>query len=321
MGGCAACVVEGDPRREGMEERHRIVNVISGLDAAWAFPGRAGLVAFKAQGGKVVAGYLSYDPSKDWTAARLTMVHGLGLGALMNFEHTANRALSGHAAGVADGEHSWDEIAGLIRAVGYAPKNHLHIYASADFDAQPSQYPAIDAYLRGFAVGLLNRHANADQAVYGSYTLVVHTATAGHVEGRVADLRVVGRQVLHRRRVLPVVQQPQRIRRRRRLRPGDQPRTPRRLVATRHPLDKPPTPSPTPAPPPTQGADHGFVYRIDKADFEKALRGIVHDELSKQTRNELLPADAPADDKTKGPHRVETYLERHPRLRRLYSKR
>jgi hypothetical protein len=50
----------------------------------------------------------------------------------------------------------------------------------------------------------------------------------------------------------------------------------------------------------------------DKADFEKALRGIVHDELSKQTRNELLPADAPADDKTKGPHRVETYLNGIP---------
>lgn len=158
-----------------------MANIASGLDAAWEFPSKSGLEQWKAAGGVVVSSYLSYDASKDWTPDRIKLVHSLDLGAEMNFEYYAQRALEGHDAGLADGKKARSEIHALYSGVGYKPKSRLMVPASVDFDTTPSEYDAIDAYLKGFQKGLTTEFGAGD---YGEYDLVIHTAKAGtsHME-------------------------------------------------------------------------------------------------------------------------------------------
>lgn len=154
------------------------MNVATGFDSAWDWPSAAALRAWvKAHGpNPVVSGYLGPDSTKNWTPARLKQVHGLGAGAEMNFEWYSNRALEGYNAGVTDGRMAGAQVRALAKAVGYSAGTRIIVTFSVDFDTNPGQYPAIDAYLRGAQAGL---GGLADAGDYGEYDLVMHTAKVG----------------------------------------------------------------------------------------------------------------------------------------------
>jgi hypothetical protein len=160
-------------------------NVASGIDVtAWHFPTITELNQLWDMGCRVVSGYISYDASKDLTAALVKTLHNYrrstaatyGFGVLFNFESTANRALSGPAAGLADGTYARNRIHSLYSQCGYVPHNKLSVPFSVDFDTNPAQYPTIDGYLRSAQSGLTAEFA---AGAYGEYDLIVHTARAG----------------------------------------------------------------------------------------------------------------------------------------------
>jgi hypothetical protein len=141
-----------------------------GIDQSWGF---ADPDAAKAAGVQAVMMYLSPDPSKNATPAKIKAYHKRGIGVWLGWESTADRALSGCAAGTYDARQSVAQMEALYKAVGYAPNNMIEIYFAVDFDTNPSQYPAIDAYLHCAEVVL---HSNGyGNAVYGEYDLVEHT--------------------------------------------------------------------------------------------------------------------------------------------------
>jgi len=131
--------------------------VTEGADYSWGRPGGAALVA----AGKTFAiRYLDYPGAggKGLTAAELVdlRVHLLAVGLV--FESTAGRARGGAAAGAADGHAAFAARAALGIPPGVA------IFFAVDWDAQPADQPAIDAYLR--AAG--GAGAPGDVGVYGS---------------------------------------------------------------------------------------------------------------------------------------------------------
>jgi hypothetical protein len=152
-------------------------NIPSGIDATnWHWPDDAELDQLKALGTRVLTGYISYDSSKDITAAQIKQAHAKGFGVLLNFESTADRALSGGSAGLTDGAYVRNRAHSLYGQVGHVPKSKLSIPYSVDFDTNPGQYPVIDAYLLGAQKGMTTEFVAGD---YGEYDLIVHTAHAG----------------------------------------------------------------------------------------------------------------------------------------------
>jgi hypothetical protein len=141
------------------------------LDESWGYANPA---AAKAAGVQAVMMYLSPDPSKNATPAKVRGYHDVGIGVVLGWESTADRALQGAGAGTADANESIRQAQALFDGVGYAPKNRVEIYFAIDFDTNSSQYPAIDAYLN--AAGRVLHPAGFGVADYGEYNLVEHTA-------------------------------------------------------------------------------------------------------------------------------------------------
>lgn len=139
-----------------------------GIDQSWGFadPKQAA-----AAGVKVVSMYLSNDPSKNATHAKVTAYHAAGIGVLLNWESQAGAPLSGAGQGAADGA----EAVRQAQALG-APDGTI-IYFSCDTDTQPGQYPSIDAYYR--AAGHPVRAAGYGVGCYGEADLVHHLSAAG----------------------------------------------------------------------------------------------------------------------------------------------
>jgi hypothetical protein len=145
-----------------------------GIDQSWSFasPSQA-----KAAGIKVVSMYLSNEPAKNITAAKVKAYHAVGIGCMCNWESKAGAPLVGSAQGTADATEAVRQVKALISAVGYAPKNKLTIYFSCDQDVNSSQYPTIDAYYK--AAGQVVHAAGLRIGVYGEASLVAHLAAAG----------------------------------------------------------------------------------------------------------------------------------------------
>lgn len=106
---------------------------------------------------------------KRLTGDEAEYITGAGMQIGSVFETTANRAAAGAAAGQADGVAAYKEAQLICQ-----PKDTA-IYFAVDYDAQPADYDAIEAYLRaaeeqipGYRVG-----------VYGSYTVVEEMAHRG----------------------------------------------------------------------------------------------------------------------------------------------
>ena len=136
---------------------------MKGMDYSWHRPGGA---AIAAAGFEFVVRYVPYpgDGGKGLEAPELADLRANGLAVCLVWETTAGRALDGYEAGRFDATMSHTSAARL----GFPADRP--IYFAVDFDAQPTQYAAIDAYLRGCAdvIGI-------DRVgVYGSFDVVRH---------------------------------------------------------------------------------------------------------------------------------------------------
>lgn len=145
----------------------------SGIDQSWGFadPREA-----KAAGVEVVSMYLSHDPTKNATPAKIRGYHQQGIAVLLNWESDAGRPLLGGVAGDEDSLAATDLVNKLYGGVGYRPKSKLAIPFSCDRDVNASQYPIIDAYY-GNTKRVLG--ASYTNGVYGEADLVEHLHAAG----------------------------------------------------------------------------------------------------------------------------------------------
>lgn len=144
------------------------------IDQSWgeADPARAA-----AAGIKLIAGYLSHDPSKNWTAARIRAYHAHGIGVLLNWESMPGRPLEGAAAGIADATEAVRQARQLIADVGYHPAGKVGIVFSCDRDVNATQWPAIDAYYD--ATWRIVTAAGFRNGAYGEASLIEHLHAAG----------------------------------------------------------------------------------------------------------------------------------------------
>lgn len=138
-----------------------------GVDYSWARPGA---VAIKAAGFDFVVRYVPYagDGGKGLTAAELADIRANHLGLAMVFESTAARHRDGIGAGLIDGQKAWE----ALRELGIPD---IPVFFAVDFDAQPFDFPVIDAYQRG-AMGALGPRR---VGIYGSHDVVEHCVQAG----------------------------------------------------------------------------------------------------------------------------------------------
>ena len=147
--------------------RNQTGTFTQGVDYSFTRPSPS---ALKAAGYSFVIRYLGGSASKDITASEAQALKAAGLGIISVFEGTANRMLSGFDAGVTDAN-----IAVAQATAAGAPPNFF-CYFACDFDAQPSDQTAIDAYLDGVAsaLGGVNR-----VGFYGGYGPLKRVLDAG----------------------------------------------------------------------------------------------------------------------------------------------
>ena len=139
-------------------------------DYSYARPGGA---ALRAAGITDVGRYLA--PPGDGRALELPEYQDLrahGINVWVNREGAATDMLLGYAKGLYHGQTA----AANLGRLGLDPKTTV-VYASADFDAQPGQFPVMDAYLDGFTAGL---GSSPDYTgTYGSMPWINHCRATG----------------------------------------------------------------------------------------------------------------------------------------------
>lgn len=145
------CILPPAPRGLNLQQSPF---VLQGVDAAWGAPDVARM---RANGWRFLAGYISHDPAKDWTLARVRAFHAAGLGTVAVFESTANRAGQGCSAGRTDAYTAAWKAAGLGNTTRPIP-------FAVDFDARG---PDVAGYFR-CAKQILGGRVMA----YGSYYVV-----------------------------------------------------------------------------------------------------------------------------------------------------
>jgi Domain of unknown function (DUF1906)/Putative peptidoglycan binding domain len=130
-----------------------------GIDYAWSHPRPAEIV----KGGYSFVGrYLSWDKKKNLSAPEAKALREEGLDIVVVWESTADEALRGAAAGIADAK----EARRQALAVGMPATTP--IYFAIDFDAQPAQFPAVEAYFRA----IQNTLGAAYVGAYGSFAVL-----------------------------------------------------------------------------------------------------------------------------------------------------
>jgi hypothetical protein len=141
-----------------------------GVDYAWARPSPSSLYA---EGFRFAARYLSYDTTgKNLSKGEADALINAGLDVVVVWEWNADDALQGYGLGV---QHA-NAADAQARACGM-PEGRP-IYFAIDFDAQPSQQGAIDAYFDGVA-SVIGRDRTG---VYGGYGPVSRLFDAGKVK-------------------------------------------------------------------------------------------------------------------------------------------
>lgn len=154
---------------DAIDARGDAINPIYGVDYSWARPSPAHL---KAEGYAFAARYLSYDTSgKNITAAEAHALKQAGIDIVANWEQGASDALAGYQRGVQHAQAAEAQAHAAGMPAGRP------IYFSCDFDAQPSQHGAIDAYMDGVASVLGRERTGA----YGGYSLIKHLFDAGKI--------------------------------------------------------------------------------------------------------------------------------------------
>jgi hypothetical protein len=118
--------------------------------------------ALKKSGVKFVCRYVSTDGNpKNITAEEVKALHEAGLDIVIVFETTADAALGGYKAGLADAASARKQT----QAVGLG---NCVIYFAVDFDASPVQLVTVRQYFRGVEHVLGRKKAG----VYGGYKTV-----------------------------------------------------------------------------------------------------------------------------------------------------
>lgn len=125
--------------------------------------------AFRADGYEFVCRYLVPAGWKRLTKEEAELIGATGMKLVSVFETTADRALGGREAGLADGASA----ARTAEAIGQ-PKGSA-IYFAVDFDAAPAQMQTVLAYIRGAGEAAPDFLAG----VYGSYAVIEAAKTAG----------------------------------------------------------------------------------------------------------------------------------------------
>ena len=138
-----------------------------GIDYAWGGPPSP--QALRSAGVKFVGRYFSFDPGKNVNAAEYRRLTALGIGCVVVWETTADRALAGEAAGQSDAHNAESQ---RVRC-GMPASQPIHF--AVDFEAAG---PDVEAYFRGVHAVLKDR-----AGVYGGYEVVKHlfdTGLVGH---------------------------------------------------------------------------------------------------------------------------------------------
>lgn len=120
--------------------------MIQGCDYSYRHPDPRGLAE---AGYRFVVRYLGDGgPGKALTATEAADLRAAGVDIVASWERGAQNAMGGHAAGVADATTALREA----RAVGAPPTRP--IYFPVDWDWQPQDGPAVQAYFEGLATVL-----------------------------------------------------------------------------------------------------------------------------------------------------------------------
>ena len=135
-----------------------------GIDIAWDRPT---ISQIKATGAEFVARYLSWDASKNLTAAEVRDYCAAGLGTVTVWETTATRALDGYAAGQADAHAAEQQRA----AVGLPPTHVHHFAVDTDTD-----WATVKPYFDGAASVIGQRRTGA----YGGLRVITGAYDAGY---------------------------------------------------------------------------------------------------------------------------------------------
>src|SRR5580704_5583150 len=143
-----------------------ISQVTYGVDYSYSRPAPATLAA---QGYTFAARYLSDDASKNLTIGEASGLIGAGLSVVSNWEAGGQNALGGFTQGANDAQTA------EAQALAAGMPATRPIYFSIDFDAQPSQQAAIDAYFDGVASVLGRDRTGA----YGGYGVIKRLFDAG----------------------------------------------------------------------------------------------------------------------------------------------
>ncbi|NOU85071.1 DUF1906 domain-containing protein [Paenibacillus sp. LMG 31460] len=125
--------------------------------------------AFVNDGYLFVARYLVPSGYKALTKSESETISEAGLQIVSVFETTANRALGGRSAGLADGATAVQVAHNLGQPPGSC------IYFAVDFDASSAQMPTIIAYIRAASEAT----PEYTTGVYGSYTVMEAVRNAG----------------------------------------------------------------------------------------------------------------------------------------------
>ncbi|WP_372663246.1 glycoside hydrolase domain-containing protein [Cohnella sp.] len=143
---------------------------IFGIDCAIPFT-EATAKAVAAEGAKFAVRYL-VPQSYAWkrlTRSEADTIVGAGMKLASVFQLGTDRPAGGEANGKADGKAAHLEAIAIGQLVGSA------IFLAVDYDAQPKDYDAIEAYLRAAQAELFGYHVG----VYGHYGVIEEMALRG----------------------------------------------------------------------------------------------------------------------------------------------
>lgn len=140
-----------------------------GIDYAW---GRPRMTSLHNSGVKFVCRYLAGGSGggKELTHSEASQLSAAGISIVVVWETSAERALSGHAAGVTDAQRALSQA----RACGMT--GNRPIYFACDWDVTSAQQATVNAYLDG-AASVLGRNR---VGIYGGYWPVSRAMRAGH---------------------------------------------------------------------------------------------------------------------------------------------
>jgi MYXO-CTERM domain-containing protein len=157
------------PSQEQAESVQEAVVTATGVDYSFARPSPSGL---HAEGYTFACRYLSPPPnSKNLSQSEAQQLWAAGVDIVANFEEGATNALNGQSQGVTDAN-----VADSQSQADGIPTGRP-IYFSVDFDAQSTDFAAIDAYFDGVASVIGVGRTGA----YGGYAVIQHLFDVGKI--------------------------------------------------------------------------------------------------------------------------------------------